>query len=226
MTVRPTARLVVVSGDDRVGNALIGALGEHGWPAHRKRRGADLLTSHRDFDVAILDLGVPENEGILLLRRLRQVSAIPVMVLLARDSERLAVRCLRGGADDCMVRPPRRGELLARLEKLSRRVADGTPTSAVLVAGDVRIDLAVRRVEVAGVAVPLTRTEFELLRILLERPDVTISRQQLMDRLWGDAFVAVSKSLYVHICGLRAKLDRPGLISTVRGYGYRWNTPA
>ncbi|NEW59602.1 winged helix-turn-helix transcriptional regulator, partial [Nocardia cyriacigeorgica] len=86
---------------------------------------------------------------------------------------------------------------------------------------DVRVDLRARVVEVAGTPIPLTQKEFELVEVLVERPGSAVSRQQLMDRIWGDAFVAVSRSLDVHMTGLRAKLNRPGLITTIRGYGYR-----
>ena len=93
-----------------------------------------------------------------------------------------------------------------------------------MVTGDVRVDLDARTVEVDGKPVTLTQKEFELVEALLERPGAAVSRQQLMDRIWGDAFVAVSRTLDVHMTGLRAKLNRPGLIATIRGYGYRWGS--
>ncbi|MQY27905.1 response regulator transcription factor [Nocardia aurantia] len=216
-------RLAVVEDDDGVGDALVEALSARGHHADRMRRGADLLTSHRGYDAVILDLGLPDADGQQVLRRLREVSDIPVLVLTARSDERSIVRGLRGGADDYLVKPPRIAELLARLDTVTRRAAAATqPPPRIVATGDVRVDLAARRVEVAGVPIALTAKEFDIVAALVERPGAAVSRQRLMDRIWGDAFVAVSRSLDVHMTGLRHKLDRPGLITTIRGYGYRW----
>ncbi|MCX4092873.1 response regulator transcription factor [Nocardia sp. alder85J] len=216
-------RLAVVEDDDGVGDALVEALSVRGHHADRMRRGADLLTSHRGYDAVILDLGLPDADGQQVLRRLREVSDIPVIVLTARSDERSIVRGLRGGADDYLIKPPRIAELLARLDTVTRRAAAAAdPPPQLVCTGDVRVDLAARRVEVAGTAIALTAKEFDIVAALVERPGAAVSRQQLMDRIWGDAFVAVSRSLDVHMTGLRHKLDRPGLITTIRGYGYRW----
>ncbi|MBB5916481.1 DNA-binding response OmpR family regulator [Nocardia transvalensis] len=216
-------RLAVVEDDDGVGDALVEALSARGHTARRMRRGADLLTSHRGYDAVILDLGLPDADGLHVLRRLREVSTVPVVILTARSDERSIVRGLRGGADDYVVKPPRIAELLARIDNVSRRAAAATePPAQIVTTGDVRVDLAARRIEVGGTPIALTAKEFELVEALVERPGAAVSRQQLMDRIWGDAFVAVSRSLDVHMTGLRQKLDRPGLITTIRGYGYRW----
>ncbi|RDI55430.1 DNA-binding response OmpR family regulator [Nocardia mexicana] len=216
-------RLAVVEDDDGVGDALVEALAVRGHDARRMRRGADLLTAHRGYDAVILDLGLPDADGLQVLRQLREVSSVPVVILTARSDERSIVRGLRGGADDYVVKPPRIAELLARIDNITRRAAAATdPPSPVITTGDVRVDLAAHRVEVGGQPISLTAKEFELVQALVERPGAAVSRQQLMDRIWGDAFVAVSRSLDVHMTGLRQKLDRPGLITTIRGYGYRW----
>ncbi|MEV0074861.1 response regulator transcription factor [Nocardia neocaledoniensis] len=216
-------RLAVVEDDDGVGDALVEALSARGYRAERLRRGADLLIAHRDYDAVLLDLGLPDADGLQVLRQLREVSAIPVLILTARSDERSIVRGLRGGADDYVVKPPRIAELMARLETVLRRAAAvAVRARTEVVTGDVRVDLRARVVEVAGAPIALTQKEFELVEVLVERPGAAVSRQQLMDRIWGDAFVAVSRSLDVHMTGLRAKLGRPGLITTIRGYGYRW----
>ncbi|MFF0494548.1 response regulator transcription factor [Nocardia sp. NPDC003482] len=216
-------RLAVVEDDDGVGDALVEALTVRGHHAKRLRRGQDLLIAHRGYDAVILDLGLPDGDGLHVLRQLREVSPVPVVILTARSDERSIVRGLRGGADDYVIKPPRIAELLARLENVTRRAQAATePAPRLVVTGDVRVDLAARRVEVAGQPIALTAKEFELVEALVERPGAAVSRQQLMDRIWGDAFVAVSRSLDVHMAGLRQKLDRPGLITTIRGYGYRW----
>ncbi|MEV0293253.1 response regulator transcription factor [Nocardia sp. NPDC050710] len=216
-------RLAVVEDDDGVGDALVEALNARGYRAERKRRGSDLLLDHRGYDAVILDLGLPDADGLHILRQLREVSSVPVLILTARSDERSIVRGLRGGADDYLVKPPRIAELMARLETVLRRAAvSARPTPSAVVTGDVRVDLATRVVEVGGERITLTPKEFELVEVLVERPGAAVSRQQLMDRVWGDAFVAVSRSLDVHMTALRAKLNRPGLIHTIRGYGYRW----
>lgn len=220
----PRIRIGVVEDDDDVGAALVEILGEYGYRAERKARGADLLLSHRGYDAVILDLGLPDGDGLDFLRKLREVSGIPVIILTARDDERSVVRGLRIGADDYLVKPPRVAELVARLEAAVRRAApaEGSGPGEVVVTGDVRVDLAARTVAVGAVAVDLTQKEFELVEVLVRRPGCAVSREVLMDEVWGDAFLAVSRSLDVHISTLRNKLGRPGLITTIRGFGYRW----
>ncbi|BAH50260.1 MAG: response regulator transcription factor [Rhodococcus sp. (in: high G+C Gram-positive bacteria)] len=218
-------QIAVVEDDDGVGDALVEALGTHGHEAVRMRRGSDLLLGHRGMDAVILDLGLPDADGLQVLRQLRAVSDVPVVILTARDDERSVVRGLRGGADDYLVKPARLAELLARLDVVTqRRRATGPSAEQTVTEGDVVVDLAAREVEVGGAPVTLTAKEFELLEVLVTRPGAAVSRQQLMDAVWGDAYVAISRTLDVHMTGLRAKLGRPGLISTIRGYGYRWGT--
>lgn len=216
-------RLAVVEDDDEVGDALVEVLTDHGFVAERKTRGADILLGHRQFDAVILDLGLPDGDGLHVLRQLREVSTVPVVILTARDDERTVVRGLRNGADDYIVKPPRIPELVARLEAVTRRAGTAIgQESTVIVTDDVRVDLAAREVEVGGELVVLTQKEFDLVETLVERPGSAVSREALMDKVWGDAFMAVSRSLDVHISTLRQKLGRPGLITTIRGYGYRW----
>lgn len=218
-------RVAVVEDDDGVGDALVDALRARAHTPERMRRGDELLLHHRGFDAVLLDLGLRDTDGLVILRQLRAVSDIPVIILTARDDERSVVRGLRTGADDYLVKPPRLNELVARLEVVTRRrrPADEQPPD-VVVDGDVRVELTAHTVTVAGETVPLTSKEFELLAALAARPGEAVSRQQLMDEIWGDAYVAISRTLDVHMNGLRSKLNRPGLISTIRGFGYRWGT--
>jgi DNA-binding response OmpR family regulator len=196
-------------------------------------RGLDLDVAHTGeeglamielvaYAAVLLDLGLPDLDGLEVLRRLRRVSSVPVLVLTARGDERSVVRGLRGGADDYVVKPVRLRELLARIEAVHRRVpADGQPASPVVQVADVSVDLRARTVRVADRPVELTTKEFEVLAVLARRPGAAVSRQQIMDEVWGDAYLAVSRSLDVHMTSLRAKLDRPELVSTIRGFGYR-----
>ncbi|MDT7659759.1 MAG: hypothetical protein QOF38_4474, partial [Pseudonocardiales bacterium] len=157
-----------------------------------------------------------------VLRRLRRISTVPVLVLTARGDERTVVRGLRGGADDYLVKPIRLGELLARIEAVSRRApAAGEPAEPVVRVTDLSVDLDARTVRVAGQPVELTTKEFDVLAVLARKAGTAVSRQQIMDQVWGDAYLAVSRSLDVHMTTLRAKLDRPELLHTIRGYGYR-----
>ncbi|AMY51791.1 KDP operon transcriptional regulatory protein KdpE [Rhodococcoides fascians D188] len=218
-------RIAVVEDDDGVGDALVDALTEVGHDPVRMRRGADLLLGYHGMGVVLLDLGLPDMDGLEALRKLRTLSSVPVVVLTARDDERSVVRALRAGADDYVVKPARLGELHARLEVAARR-RSATSDAAVdrLELGDVVVDLVGRSVDVDGRDIGLTTKEFDLLAHLATRRGEAVSREQLMDAIWGDAYVAISRSLDVHMTTLRAKLGRPGTIATIRGFGYRWDS--
>jgi DNA-binding response OmpR family regulator len=215
-------RVLLVEDDKGVAEALVESLEARGHTVTGVGRGSDALTRHRDADMMLLDLGLPDMDGLEVLRKVRQVSELPVMVLTARDDERSVVRGLRLGADDYLPKPVRLAELLARMDAVVRRAGSrGAPAPEVVHFGDVEVDLGARRVLVGGKDVALTTKEFEVLAVLAARPGTAVSRQQLMDEIWGDAYLAVSRSLDVHLTQLRAKLDRPGLLSTIRGFGYR-----
>jgi len=215
-------RVLLVEDDDGVADALVEALRANGHRPTRVRWGADALIAHRDADVVLLDLGLPDQDGLEVLRKLRKIDPVPVLVLTARGDERTVVRGLRLGADDYLVKPVRLAELLARIDAVARRSAARSqePDDVVRVS-DVEIDLQSRQVVVGGREISLTTKEFDVLAVLARRPGTAVSRQQLMDEIWGNAFVAVSRTLDVHLTQLRAKLDRPGLLHTIRGFGYR-----
>ncbi|PRY38218.1 response regulator transcription factor [Umezawaea tangerina] len=217
-------RVLLVEDDDGVAAALVEALGANGHEPGRVGRGADALTAHRDFDLLLLDLGLPDEDGLEVLRKIRRMADVPIVVLTARGDERTIVRALRLGADDYLVKPVRLAELLARMDAVRRRSAHAAPGDRVVRTGDVEIDLDARRVLVGGREVALTTKEFEVLAVLATRPGTAVSRQQLMDEVWGDAYLAVSRTLDVHLTALRAKLDRPGVVTTIRGFGYRLAT--
>jgi DNA-binding response OmpR family regulator len=219
-----TVRVLLAEDDDGVAGALTEALYEHGHLPTRVRRGEDVLPRHRQADLLLLDLGLPDLDGLEVLRKLRAVSGLPVVVLTARGDERSVVRGLRLGADDYLVKPVRLAELLARIEAVTRRTATpAAPAPRVAVrAGDVEVDLDARRVTVGGAEVRLTTKEFAVLAALAARAGTAVSRQQLLDEVWGDAYLAVSRSLDVHLTQLRAKLGRPDVLTTIRGFGYRF----
>lgn len=218
-------RVLVIEDDDGVAAALGAALeaASHTWA--RSRHGADALLRHREADVLLLDMGLPDLDGMEVLTRLRAVSTVPVVVLTARGDERSVVRGLRAGADDWVVKPVRLSELLARLDAVARRRRrNDHPPARLVRSGDLVVDLAARTLRVADVEVAVTRTEFDVLAVLCARPGESVSREEILDAVWGDALLAASRSLGVHVSQLRAKLRRPAVIETVRGYGYRFDT--
>ncbi|MEE1764759.1 response regulator transcription factor [Streptomyces sp. NPDC014892] len=215
--------VLLAEDDDGVAGALAEALYEHGHLPTRVRRGEDVLARHRQADLLLLDLGLPDVDGLEVLRKLRAVSGLPVVVLTARGDERSVVRGLRLGADDYLVKPVRLAELLARIDAVTRRAGpSAAPAPRTVRVDDVEVDLDARRVTVGGAEVRLTTKEFAVLAALAARAGTAVSRQQLMDEVWGDAYLAVSRSLDVHLTQVRAKLGRPDVLTTIRGFGYRF----
>ena len=214
--------VLIVEDDDAMAGALAAGVATAGHTASRVSRGADALLSHRSFQVILLDLGLPDMDGLEVLRKLRQVTDIPILVLTARDDERSVVLGLRSGADDYLVKPVKLVELLARIEAVTRRAGRSSAAPQhTIVLDDVKIDLDRRTASKAAAPLPLTATEFELLALLARHAGSVVTREQILDALWGDAFLASSRSLDVHLTGLRAKLQKPGFIINVRGVGYR-----
>ncbi|MFJ8160390.1 response regulator transcription factor [Streptomyces sp. NPDC096136] len=226
---------LLVEDDDRMARALGTALARRGHTVRRVGRALDALRHVREAEFVLLDLGLPDLDGLELLRRLRTVCDAPLIVVTARCEERDVVQGLRAGADDYVVKPFRMAELIARIDTVRRRTgaygartgggtADGG--SRAVRAGDVEVDPAGRTVTVAGSEVRLTRREFDVLAFLAARPQEVHSREEILDRIWGDAFLAASRSLDVHVAGVRAKTGRPGLVRTVRGFGYQLGSAA
>ncbi|MBU3062970.1 response regulator transcription factor [Nocardia sp. NEAU-G5] len=215
-------RIAVVTDNTRISDPLIEVFAAHGHRATRVHRSDELFSAARWLDAVVLDTKLQDLPGIHVLQRLREFSDVPVIMLTPKGDEHPIVRSLRSGADDCVTKPPRPIELLARLEAIMRRWMTPMSMESVVVTGDVRIDLAARSIDVAGTPVGLTRTEFDIAATLAESVGAAVSREYLTDRVWGDPRGPVSRPLDVHVAALRAKLNRPGLITTVRGFGYRW----
>lgn len=220
-------QLLIVEDDHAVAHALLDAVNAAGHHAEHVSRGADALLQHRHAQLILLDLGLPDMDGLEVLRKLRQVSEVPVVILTARNDERSVIRGLRQGADDYLVKPVGLAVLLARIEAVARRAkVDAAASGSMIAAGQLRIDTGKHSASLAGRQLNLTNKEFELLALLAQHAGSVVTREQLLDRLWGDAFVAVSRSLDVHLTGLRAKLATPGMIVNIRGVGYRLEAPA
>jgi DNA-binding response OmpR family regulator len=220
-------RVLLVEDDDGVASALAELLGQTGATVVRTSCGADALHRVKGCDLVLLDLGLPDMDGLDVLRTLRRASSVPVIIMTARDSDGAVVLGLRAGADDYLVKPVRKAVLLARIQAVMRRlrrVGGDTPApSRPVVAGPVTIDRDRREVALAGSPQALTKTEFQILATLAARQGEAVSREDLMLEVWGTAVVGRSRSLDFFIGQLRAKLA--GLpLQTVRGFGFRLDT--
>ena len=176
------------------------------------------LAVHEDFDLIILDMGLPDGDGLTMLKQLRALGrSVPVLVLTGL-AERDVVTCLENGADDYMRKPFHFDELLARIR--TRLRSSGTQEPFLLSAGRVRLDLRTRRATVDGWSVELTGREFSLLETLLRHPDQVLSREQLLSQVWGYSFDPGTNLVNVYVNTLRKKLGAD-VVETVRGAGYR-----
>jgi len=214
-------RVLLVEDDARVAAALATALRRRGHDVVHAPTAESALAAD-PVDLVLLDLNLPDGDGIDVCRALRRRDdSVAIIAVTARAEERDRVVGLQTGADDYVVKPYSMAELNARIEAVLRRAARATPPpSDVLRAGPVRVDLAARRVAVDGREVALTRKEFEILTVLARTPDAVVSYDRLILAVWQTSFVG-RHTLDVHVGSLRAKLDVPGLVQTVRGIGYR-----
>lgn len=175
-------------------------------------------------DLVILDVMLPGMDGIEVLRRLRSTSTVPVVMLTARGDDIDRVVGLEMGADDYLPKPFNPRELVARVQAVLRRSHAEPPSDGVLRAGPLRVDPDRRTVALDGTNIPLTTTEFELLRVLVQRAGRVVPREHLMELARGEDFAAFERSVDVHVSHLRRKLGdaarQPQLIKTVRGVGY------
>ncbi|MDQ1476605.1 MAG: two-component system, OmpR family, response regulator [Actinomycetota bacterium] len=181
---------------------------------------AGAVSSHRPR-LVVLDVGLPDIDGLEVCRRLRQTSAIPVIFLTARDTEIDRVLGLELGADDYVTKPFSPPELVARVKAVLRRADGATPTAELVQVGAVTIDAGRREVRVGEEPVAFTGKEFDLLKFLAERPGLAMSRQQILDGVWGHDWYGDARTVDVHIAQVRKKLADSVRIDTVRGVGYR-----
>jgi DNA-binding response OmpR family regulator len=184
-------------------------------------------------DLVLLDLMLPELSGLEVTRQIRAESSVPIVMLTARDAEVDKVVGLEVGADDYVTKPFSVRELLGRVRaQLRRRELDRAPLAQAvkIESGSVSIDLVRHVATVRGVPVNLTRSEFQLLRLLVARPGEVFSRSQIMEELWQTEFDGDERACDVHISNLRQKVERdpqkPELVLTVRGVGYKYNPDA
>ena len=219
-------RILIAEDEERITSFLERGLRANGFTTQVVQTGPDALATARDadFDLMILDLGLPGLDGQDVLRQLRQRGEkIPIVVLTARDTIEETVAGFEGGADDYVTKPFRFDELLARVR--ARLRTEPTAEMTVLRAGDVVLDLRTRRASVNGRTVELTAREFALTETLMRHAGQVLSREQLLSHVWGYDFAPESNVVDVYVRYLRRKLG-PGVISTVRGMGYRLEVAA
>ncbi|MGB3373996.1 MAG: response regulator transcription factor [Microbacterium sp.] len=221
-------RILIVEDDDRVAEALEAFLSRSGYATVRAVDGAEALELlGSDTEVVLLDLGLPDIDGIDLCRRIRAQSGVPVLIATARSEVQERIRGLRAGADDFVVKPYDVRELLARIEAVTRRLhpLDALPPAsadrAVVEADGVNVDLVARRVLVDGIPIDLTRKEFDIIAVLARYPGVAVPRDRLIREVWNTDWQSFARSLEVHVASIRRKIGRASLIETVRGVGYR-----
>ncbi|TFC09625.1 response regulator transcription factor [Cryobacterium algoritolerans] len=215
------SRILIAEDELRIASFVEKGLAAAGFTTVTVRTGTDALdfALTSDFDLLLLDIGLPGIDGYEVLRRLRaQQSVLPVIVLTARDSSEDTLASLQGGANDYMSKPFRFDELLARIRL---RITDAAPvTQPELAVGGLRLDLRTRRAVVDDRQVDLSAREFALAAEFLRNPDQVLSREQLLSRVWGYDFDPGSNIVDVYVGYLRSKFGA-GRIETVRGMGYR-----
>jgi DNA-binding response OmpR family regulator len=207
----------VVEDDPSLATQLVRGLGRSGYRVDHVMTGREALASG-DPDVVLLDLGLPDADGVDVCRRLRARSNAGIIIVTARGEEPERVLALDAGADDYLVKPFGLAELLARIRAVLRRVRPG---GEVLRHGPLAVDLRTRKVTVDGREVALTPKEFDILECLASDPGRVMSRQEILESAWDAHWYGPTKVLDVHVAALRRKLDVPGLIETAYGRGFR-----
>jgi two-component system copper resistance phosphate regulon response regulator CusR len=218
-------KVLIVEDDRKVGSFILGGLGEATYTTKLVRTCAEARDALADdtFDAVVLDLGLPDGDGLELLRQWRAAGFNePVLILSARDAVADRVKGLNLGADDYLAKPFSFDELLARLRSLLRRQA--TAKTTVLEHRGVRVDLLARTVTAAGKPVTLTNREFALLELFLQNTGRVLTRTMIAERVWEASHDLQTNLIDVYVRRLRQKLEQPGddpLIHTVRGTGYQ-----
>ena len=223
--------VLVVDDEPAFREGLRQALKREGFVVHLAADGEEALDVWRAYhpDIVLLDVMLPRMSGIDVCREIRAVDDTPVIMVSARNEEIDAVVALEVGADDYVAKPYRVRELVARMRTVLRRTgvrgAAAGEESSVLEVGDISLDKERHEVVIAGESVRLPLKEFQLLALLMENAGIVVTRQTLIDRVWGYDYVGDTKTLDVHIKRLRAKVepspDNPERIVTIRGLGYK-----
>lgn len=213
-------KVLVVEDDPAVAEPLLDGLRRNGFEVEHVVYALQVIptaTSGIGIDVVLLDLGLPDGDGLDVLRELRRTSDVPVIIATARGEETDRVVGLELGADDYVVKPFSVRELAARIRAVARR----RRSEPLLEGGRIQVDRSRHVATLDGEPLDLTSKEFDLLAVLAEEPGRAVPRQELFSRVWDPVWIGTGKTLDVHIASLRKKLGDPDLIETVRGVGYR-----
>lgn len=219
--------VLVVEDEESIASVVRIALERSGYHAVLVCTGEDGFAYLERFrvDLVILDIGLPGIDGLDVCRRIRSRSDLPVIILTARDGETDRVVGLELGADDYVAKPFSPRELVARVKAVLRRSRSERTPSDVITHSDIVLSRSRHEVGVAGNNIGLTLLEFELLAFLLDNAGVVISREKLLERVWGLTFPGGTRTVDQHVAQLRTKLGRPDLIETIRGVGYKVARP-
>jgi two-component system KDP operon response regulator KdpE len=218
--------VLVIEDENQMRRLLRAVLEGEGYRVFEAVDGGTGITeaARRRPDVIVLDLGLPDLDGVEVLKRIREWSAVPIIVLTVRDSEEDKVRALDSGADDYVTKPFNTKELLARLRVVQRRVQPAGD-AAIFKSGSLSVDLAARTVRVNGKLVKLTVTEFALLRLFVRHAGKVLTHRQIIQEIWGPANIERTNYLHVYMAHLRAKLEAnpasPKLLINEMRVGYR-----
>ena len=215
---------MVVEDEDAIADPLVAGLRREGYDVSRVDSGEGALEAS-PADLVLLDLRLPDIDGLDVCRRLRERSRVPIIVLTARGEEADRVVGLELGADDYVVKPYGLRELIARIRAVMRRTASLGVSGGASRVGDLEVDERSRRATLGDRELELTPKEFDLLAALARDPGAAVSRQRLLAEVWQTGWYGSSKTIDVHVAALRRKLGDPGWIETLRGVGFRLRAP-
>jgi two-component system, OmpR family, response regulator RegX3 len=229
---RPKRTVLLVEDEESITTPLAEALGREGFDTQIAGTVAESLelASRVEPDLVLLDVMLPDGSGYDVCRELRRHSQVPIIMLTARGEEADRIVGLELGADDYVVKPFSAREVVARIRAVLRRTeSTGQPEEKPIEIGEVRLDPAKREVTKDGQALELSRKEFELLRLLMQNAGSVVTREQAFEEVWDTNWFGSTKTLDVHVSGLRRKLgddsSEPRFLHTVRGVGFRFTSP-